>query len=277
MKLRLILCGIVSLAFTANGAAAEPLTGKAADLYQQAIKTGRHAANFEKTKHEIRPTNDGRSFFVIWKGSDAPTKWIVSLHGAGRPAKGFATDDLAIWYPHLKDRTAGLICLQWWFGTGDRTEDFYTPMAMYREIDQLLAGMHIKPGTVMLHGFSRGSANTYALAALDAGRGPHYFSLIVASSGGAALDYPPTRAIGRGEYGQEPLRGTKWITVAGARDPEPDRDGIAGMKRTAGWLKDQGAVVAEQIEDPNSGHGALVLNPKNAARVLDRFLNDRQP
>jgi hypothetical protein len=27
----------------------------------------------------------------------------------------------------------------------------------------------------MLHGFSRGSANTYAIAAIDAGRGRRYF------------------------------------------------------------------------------------------------------
>jgi len=133
----------------------------------------------------------------------------------------------------------------------------------------------VQSGTVMLHGFSRGSANSYAVAALDAGRGKRYFSLAVASSGGVNLDYPPTRAILAGAFGDHPLRGTRWITVAGARDPEPDRSGIPGMKRTTAWLREQGATVIETIEDPAEGHGALQRNPKNVRRVLDLFLNER--
>lgn len=109
------------------------------------------------------------------------------------------------------------------------------------------------------------------MAAIDAGKGKHYFSLAVASSGGVGLDSPPTRALLDGEYGERPLEDTRWITVAGARDPNPDGSGIAGMKRTASWLKDQGAVVVESIEDPDGGHGALQRNPKNARRVLDLF------
>jgi hypothetical protein len=62
--------------------------------------------------------------------------------------------------------------------------------------------------------------------ALDAGRGKHYFSLAVASSGGISLDYPPNREILNGDYGDHPLKGTRWVTVAGARDQNPDRDGI---------------------------------------------------
>lgn len=122
----------------------------------------------------------------------------------------------------------------------------------------------------MFHGFSRGSANSYAIAALDNGRGKKYFALNVASSGGVALDYPPTRAILNSAYGDHPLRGTRWVTAAGAKDSE--RDGIAAMRRTAAWLKEQGANVEFSIEDPNLGHGALVLNPANAKRLLDLFL-----
>ena len=68
----------------------------------------------------------------------------------------------------------------------------------------------------------------------------------------------------------------RWITVSGKRDSHPDRDGIAGMKRTADWLKEQGAVVIESIEDPDEGHGALMRNPKNARRVLDSFFNQKE-
>lgn len=157
-------------------------------------------------------------------------------------------------------------------GTGDATTSYYTPKQIYHEIDVALQRLGVKAGTVMLHGFSRGSANSYAVAALDAGKGRHYFSLAVASSGGVALDYPPTRAIMNGEYGNHPLKGTRWVTVAGARDPQPDRSGIAGMRSAAIWLKEQGAIVVDVIEDPDEGHGALQRNPKNAKRVLDLFL-----
>lgn len=249
-----------------------PLKGGAAKLYEQAEKTGRFFADAVKLKPEIRATSDGKSFLLVWKSSPAPKRWIVSLHGAGRPARGFATDDLAVWHRHLTDRDVGIVCLQWWMGTGDGARDFYTPVETYREIDHALQSLGVAPGAAMLHGFSRGSANSYAVAALDAGKGRHYFSLAVASSGGFVPDYPPNRALLAGEYGEHPLKGTRWITVAGARDPNQDRDGIGGMKRAAAWLKEQGAVVVESIEDPDSGHGALHTNPKNSARVLDVFL-----
>ncbi len=65
---------------------------------------------------------------------------------------------------------------------------------------------------VSLHG-TRGSANLYAVAAIDKGRGRKLFSLYVASSGGVALDYPPTRSILDGRMGPRPLAGTNWVTA----------------------------------------------------------------
>lgn len=48
-------------------------------------------------------------FIVAWRAPGAnPKRWIVSLHGS----RGFATDDLAIWYPSLKGRDVGLISVQ---------------------------------------------------------------------------------------------------------------------------------------------------------------------
>ncbi|MFN8392393.1 MAG: hypothetical protein U0136_19020 [Bdellovibrionota bacterium] len=251
--------------------AQQTLTGGARDLYQQAKLESRFFHDAENLHPDLVPTSDGKSFFVIWKPTPSPDRWIVSLHGAGQPARGFATDDLAIWSRHLRNRKIGVICLQWWLGTGSATGDFYSPREMYREIDSLLQRLRVKPGTVMLHGFSRGSTNTFSLSAIDRSAGKHYFGLNVASSGGVALDYPPTREIVDGKLGQHPLRDTKWITVAGARDPHPERDGITGMRSTAEWLRSQGAVVLISIEDPTNGHGALQTNPQNASAVLDRF------
>lgn len=234
------------------------LTGPAADLYKQA-QQGKFYAKAAELMPEILPTSDGRSFLAVWKTVDRPDKWIVTMHGS----HGFATDDLALWSSQLRDRKVGMVSLQWWLG-GDA---YYSPDQSYVEIDRALRKLGVKAGQAMFHGFSRGSANSYAVVAQDASRGGHYFSLAVASSGGVGLDYPPTKAIGKDD-----LKGTKWITSAGGRDSHPDRDGIEGMRKAAAWLKEHGATVLYSIEDPDYGHGALQTNPKNAKRVLDAFL-----
>lgn len=249
-------------------AAEPPLTGRAAELFRKA-QGGRWFADAAKLKPDFVPTSDGQSFLVVWRAVPAPKRWIVSLHGT----QGFATDDLALWHPHVKSREVGLVCVQWWLGAGDRTDAYYAPQQLYREIDAALQKLGVQPGAAMLHGFSRGSANSYAVAALDAGRGKRYFSLAVANSGGVGLDYPPTRAIAGGAFGPRPLQGTRWITVAGGRDPNPDRDGIPGMRRAAAWLKEQGATVVTAIEDPQEGHGALPRSARHARTVLEAFLD----
>ena len=266
------LCGFVPCAQPCFAQTA--LTGQAAELYQKA-QTAKFFADATELKPQILPTADGRSFLAVWHppgGTSTPRHWIVSLHGT----QGFATDDLALWSRHLKGRDVGLLCVQWWLGKGNSPDAYDTPEQVYDQVDLALQKLGVAPGTVMLHGFSRGSANAYAIAAIDAGRGKKYFALNVASSGAVELGYAPTRGIAAGEYGDHPLKGTRWITSAGGRDPEPERSGILGMRRTAAWLKQQGAIVLDSIEDPRRGHGALKLNPKNASRVLDVFLEEKR-
>ncbi len=217
------------------------------------------------------PTSDGRSFYLVWKsGPGEPEKWIVSLPGT----HGYATKDLSLWAPLLKDRNVGLVDLQWWLGTGDTPRDYYTPTDIYREIDRALSTLHVVPGTAMLQGFSRGSSNIYAVAALDRSGGRKYFSLFVAHSGGATLEYPPTKSVDEGKFGKQPFAGSDWVTVCGARDPHPDRDGCPAMQHTAEWLRKLGGTVAFAIEDPDAGHGALMRNPRNAARLLDYYVKN---
>ncbi len=261
----LALLWAMPLGFAAQDA--QVLPGQSAEVYRRA-QGGRWFAEAAKLSPEFFSTADQQSFVVAWKAPGThPKQWIVSLHGS----RGYATDDLALWYPTLKDRDLGFLGVQWWIGTDDSARSYYTPLQIYREIDFALQRLGVHPGTAMLHGFSRGAANAYAVAALDAGRGRRYFSLAVASSGGVATDYPPTQAILAGAYGDRPLRGTRWITVAGARDPQPDRDGIAAMRRTAAWLEEQDATVIARIEDPKEGHGALQRNLANARQVLGLF------
>lgn len=214
---------------------------------------------------ELR-SEDARLTHAWWKPAEGVDRWIVSLHGTG----GNPKREIEVWQKSLKanpaGRRIGIVALQWWLGG----ESYLTPRDLYREIDQALRRLSIEPGQAMLHGFSRGSANLYAVAAMDRGQGGRrLFPLYVASSGGVAVDFPPTRAILEGRFGPRPLEGSRWVTACGGRDANPERDGCPGMRRTAEWLRQQGAQVVLAIEDPDGPHGALQADPRNAVRLFD--------
>lgn len=242
-------------------------------LFERALKS-KFASSISSIKYEVFATSDDKSFLLVWKPQgefSTPKKWIVSLPGK----EGFSTDDLAVWSKYIKNKDVGLISIQWWLGKNNAVTSYYSPEAIYNEVDRILQKYQVHPQHVMLHGFSRGSANSYALTAIDSGIGKKYFKLTVASSGGVGLDYPPNIKIDSSGYGKSPLRGTSWITVAGGKDPFPERDGYMGMRKAGEWLKSRQANIVMTIEDPNSGHGALMLNPNNIIRVLDFFLNEK--
>jgi hypothetical protein len=259
----------ILLALAAVGAAAQDWPAASQALLKQAQAQPGYA-QVEALQPSYRPTSDGRSFVLVWTPNSAtpPAKWIVSLPGTG----GYATRDLAVWHPHLQGRDVGLVVVQWWLGAGDTTRDYYSPFDIYREIDRVLNELKVPKNSAMLHGFSRGAANLYAVAALDRARGRQYFSTFVASSGSASLDYQPTQLVTRGEFGAAPYAGTQWVTACGDRDANPGRDGCPGMRRTAEWIQARGGNVALAIEDKNQGHGALQLNPANAKQLLDWYL-----
>ncbi|MBL8995037.1 MAG: hypothetical protein JNM63_16940, partial [Spirochaetia bacterium] len=217
--MRMVLLVLLAAHFLFAGT---ELPEPAAALFAKAEKS-KWYEDFAKLKTDIRPSSDKKSFYVVWKSVPEPRRWIVSLHGS----RGFATDDLAVWHPHLAGREVGIISLQWWMGfpnEGDAPGSYLTPEQIYREMDFALKELGVKPGTVLFEGFSRGAANSYAVAALDAGKGKRYFHLCVASSGGMSADFPGNKNIVKGEYGDRPLKGTRWVTAAGARDSHPERD-----------------------------------------------------
>ena len=212
--------------------------------------------------HEIVPTSDDKSFFAVYRPEGVkPKYWIVTLHGS----VSFANGDLASWLNKVWGKNTGIISLQWWIGPRDQWEDYYTPKEIYREISKILQKEKASPQSVMFVGFSRGSATTYPVTALD-NQQKKYFLLNVASSGGVEPETERIKSIPKGA-----LKNTKWITVAGKHDFDPNQGGIPAMQKTARWLKEQGAVVLESIEDQTSGHGALMRNESNAHRVLEKF------
>jgi hypothetical protein len=131
-----------------------------------------------------------------------------------------------------------------------------------------------RPENTLLHGFSRGSANLYALAAMDSRTPRPLFRHVVANAGGMAPDFPMNREIENGRFGATPFANTRWWLYCGAGDPNPDRDGCPAMRRSQKWLQDKGAK-AELSEDVGGNHGGFHLRGQNVERALDWFVVGR--
>lgn len=219
---------------------------------------------------EIRATTDNRAFTVWWQPTAgvAPNGVIVALHGHD----SWATDEFFLWHPYAKSRGYAVMALQWWFGTGEATSDYYTPTQMYPLISKLLSDKGVRTGTVLFVGYSRGSANSYAMAALDhASTGRRHFGLVLSNSGGAMLDYPPNQAIVGGSYGPTPYAGLSWAMYCGEKDPDPTINGCPAMTAARDWVTSYGANVVLFIDDPNGDHGGFMTNSANVETALATY------
>ncbi|HTL69833.1 MAG TPA: hypothetical protein VL404_00935 [Candidatus Eisenbacteria bacterium] len=250
----------------ALGADEHPLVLKARQAnpgrYQFAVQSGAR----------IGVTADGRSFYILWypKGAvPGKTPVIATIHGHG----SYAFDEFFLWKKAAEEKGYGILAVQWWLGEGQRYQDYLSPEEVYRVIEEVFRGEGRAAGTALFHGFSRGSANSYAVAAYDNTRGGKYFSLFIANAGKPGLDFPSNVEIARGDFGERPLSGTRWVTYAGARDKHPDRDGYRGMREAGEWIRRFGGTVVDAIEDPEGDHGGFHRNPGNISRALDSFRN----
>ncbi len=268
--MRVSLASLLFLAlFTLPARAEDP---KLPPLVAQGRDADPHRYQFALDKGaQILPTSDGKSFYILWlpetkKGAEHPPM-IATIHGHD----GFAFNEFFLWYPEAKKRGMGILAIQWWLGKGERPQDYLSPDEVYAVVEDVFEKEGMMEGSSLFHGFSRGSANSYAVGANDTHSGKRYFSLFVANSGKPSLDYPPNMAIERGEYGEKPLTGTHWVTYAGAKDTNPERDGFEGMRGAGEWIRQHGGVVDLALEDPNGDHGGFHKNPANMAKALECF------
>ncbi len=240
-------------------------------LFQQAREANPDRYQFAVDKGaKFVPTSVGKSCYVLWtpEGFDqAPLRPIIAtLHGHA----SWALDEFFLWQPYAEERGFGIVALQWWFGGGDAMSDYYLPQAMYPIFEEVLLNQGITPGTVLFHGFSRGSANSYAMTALDR-RGNQFFGLTISNAGGMAKDFPPNGDIINGNFGATPFGGAHWVMYCGEKDPTPDRAGCAGMQAARDLVTSYGATVDLFIDDPTGDHGGFHQNPVNVNKALDVF------
>ena len=211
----------------------------------------------------VRPTADGSSFFLEYASpqarADAPL--LVTLHGH----ESWAADEVTLWKSEVDRRGWRMLALQWWFGNAPGQPNYYRPQEMYPLIEGELRQRGVAAGGSILHGFSMGSANSYALAGLDRDTGNRFFGLCIANAGSAEIGFPPTAAV-------RSLAGTRWVLYAGGLDrKQPDMTGTEGMTRTSLWLQKMGAEVVLFLKDPGGDHGGFHQRPQNMRAALDCY------
>ena len=248
----------------------QPAQADSSSLLTQAQLS--NAARFQfalASNAEIRATPDNKSFTIWWQPSaGVPNGVIVGLHGHD----SFATDDFYLWQSYAQARGYAVLSLQWWFGAGEATSDYYQPAEIYPIIANILAEKGIRPGTALLQGYSRGSANSYAVTALDTASGNRFFGTTLSVSGGAATDYPINQQIAAGVYGAQPFKGVQWIMYCGELDPDPTINGCPAMTASKSWVSQYGATVKLLIDDPAGDHGGFMNSSTYVNQALDQFI-----
>lgn len=246
-------------------------------LRQAQMERAPRVAYARDQQARVELTSDHKSFHVLWLPKEAspsnPPPTIVTIHGHG----SWAFDEFHLWHRAAQERGYGILAIQWWLGKGERFQDYLTPREIYRDIHETLQRENLGPERALFHGFSRGSANAYAVAAEDRRAQRHFFCLFIANAGKPGLDFPPNRNIEQGGEGTLPLKGTHWVTFAGGKDPHPERDGIAGMRAAGEWIRRYGGIVDRAIEDETADHGGFHRNPANLKIALDIFQERLKP
>lgn len=238
-------------------------------LMAQALAANPERYQFALTNGaEIRATSDNKAYSIWWQPSTSPPAGvIVGLHGHG----SYATDDFYMWQPYAQSKGYAILALQWWFGKGEETTDYYLPAEMYPLIANILTEKAVQPGTVLFQGYSRGSANSYAMTALDAASGNHFFGMTLSISGGAATNFPPNQQVAAGDFGTLPFAGHPWVMYCGEKDPEPTRDGCPAMTASKNWVTQYGATVKLLIDDPAGDHSGFMNSSANVTAALAQF------
>lgn len=220
----------------------------------------------------VHATPDGNSFYLQWFPAGANpqnTPLIVSLPGSS----SYAFDELYLWHHQARLHGCGIIALQWYRGDSSAyPNDYFNDTLVYTFLDSALSAIGYPPGKAFLHGFSRGSARSYAIVFMDIQSGNNYFCTTLSNSGSAEPGYPLYAAITAGAYGPQVYAGKRWALFCGGLDPNPTLSGCIGMTNTQSWLQSQGASVDLFIQDPNLGHGGFHQTDVYIDSVLDYYL-----
>jgi predicted alpha/beta-fold hydrolase len=108
-------------------------------------------------------TADGKTFYLKWfppGSTPSLTPLLVTLHGTGSNA----FNALSKWYQSASSHSVGIIALQWYLGASSSPpHDYFGDTTLYSYIDTALKRIKYPSNKALFHGFSRGSARSYAI------------------------------------------------------------------------------------------------------------------
>lgn len=221
---------------------------------------------------QVIATPDGNSFYLKWfptGSTPAATPLIVTLHGSG----SYVFNGFDAWDSLAQVHGCGVVALQWYRGTSTSPpNDYFNETQLYSYIDSALTKIGYPSGKALLHGFSRGSARSYAVVFKDSHGGKNYFCTTMSNAGGADSTYPLYAQIDSGNFGSNVFMGKHWALFCGGQDPDPSLSGCPAMSYTQSWLQAQGATVDLFIQDPSLGHGGFHLTPVYVDSLLKYYL-----
>ncbi len=225
---------------------------------------------------------DGKAGFVYGapagQNNKETKRIIVSLPGHSTTA----ADGYEAWKLHLASLNGGSYALaefDWWDGTGNETANYYDPVDATEQMRSFLKEQgYTSKDIVVLHGFSRGSANTYAVIANDQKSGSPMIDAAISNAGKYQKGFPffkdgtqPTIAEFDKYYKNFP-----WVLVCGGKDPEPELNGCEGMTETKTFLEAHKVNLLALLTDADQGHGVFHLSdkqlPKQAIDLIEAAL-----
>ncbi len=267
-KLLLIILNIIIGLSTVQA----QLSGPAQILYDSAFAQDPSLVTYASTNGaQIFSTPDSSSFYIQWFPTGATpntTPLIVSLHGSH--CNAFM--EFKSWHPQAQLHGCGIIALQWNRYNPNPPLDYFPDDTLYNYIDTSLTRINYPSNKAFLHGFSRGSARSYAMILKDILSGNNYFCTTISNSGDADLAYPLYDSIDNGDFGFTPFAGKHWNLFCGANDTTV---GCVKMNNTYNWLQSKGATIDIFIQDPILDHNGFQLPSSSAYKdsILDNYLN----
>lgn len=211
---------------------------------------------------QVLSTPDSSTFYLQWFPPGATpntTPLLVTLHGS----KGNAFNEFKNWHTTLQLHNCGIIALQYnkYTNLFDYLNGYFHDDSIYNYISSALIKINYPPNKALLHGFSLGSARTYAVIYNDIQSGNNYFCTTISNAGKIDLTYPLYNFI---NSIPNVFLGKHWNLFCGPPEPPYTGGACDGLDFTQTWLQSKGAIVDIYIQDSLLGHNGFNI-PSSAA------------
>lgn len=251
-----------------------PQTTPAQQTTKQPVATEPDSADTLSSPTKVTSA-DGKTYFVYGapagQNNKRPKRIIVSLPGHSTTADtGYEA-----WKNHVVGGQYALAEFNWWDGKADEVPNYYSPTKGVEQIQAFLKSQgYTTADTIVLHGFSRGSANTYGFVVNDKRSANPIFDAVISNSGQYEPNFPVI------DNGSNPTpdqltqyyRNMPWILVCGGKDTD-SKTSCDAMAKTKSFLEIHQAKVLATLTDPNQGHGVFHKSsmqlPKQALELID--------